>query len=246
MEFPERFFRWIFKNVLSEHELDVEFRCRRPSNDNHAVKLRQLWCEDLEEARAIWPQIRELNESGWDIDFTVVPRVREAHGHDEHPLPQTPLVSCIWADLDVRPKTVYPTTLDALNGLEAMKLLPNIIVKSGTGLHAYWLLKRPRRIPLERFQGLLKAVTRLLHGDKVAARPKRLMRVPHTINWKLQAERKFATDRFLSKKGYSLKDLKRACNVSKRSANTETNLHERKRRVREDRTLTFSQSTSKI
>lgn len=220
MEYPDRFFRWILKDVLSDHELDIEFRCRRPSEDKHAVKLRQFWCEDLEEARTIWPEIRELNESGWDIDFTVVPRLRETHGHGEHPLPQIPVVSCIWADLDVGSKTAYPTISDALNGLDAVKPLPNIIVESDTGLHVYWLLKRPRRIPLERFQGLLEAVTRLLHGDKVAARPKRLMRVPHTINWKFQAERKFAMGHFLSKRGHRLKGLETSWNVGKRSADT--------------------------
>jgi len=57
-------------------------------------------------------------------------------------------ISCLWADIDIvgaghKGKKRYPETIEkALELLNQMPLPPSIIVKSGGGLHVYWLLDK--------------------------------------------------------------------------------------------------------
>jgi hypothetical protein len=213
MEYPERFFRWIFKSALDDHELDVEFRCVDPVRGKDSIRLKQFWFRSIKEMENGWSDVEEASSSGYQIHFTVVPRLRKPQGKKEHPFPDKPIVSCVWADLDVGKDKPYATIADALKRVQKLEPLPNLIVESGIGIHAYYLLEATRKISPERFDRLLKRLNKLLKGDKNAARASRLMRVPNTINWKSEAKKKTAVVRYLSKTGYRFRDLEAAWQV---------------------------------
>ena len=211
MEFDKRFFRRIFRNILEENKFDVEFRCLYL--DKSSPRPRQFWANSQEEMEKVWPEIEELNERGYDVHFTILSRLRKAHGKAEHPVPDEPIILCVWADLDVGEDKTYSTITKALKAVQKLKPLPNLIVESGSGIHVYYLLEKPRKVSKQRLEQLLRSLTRLLKGDKGAARAGRLMRAPNTINWKPEAKRKYATVRYLSKIGYRFRNLEAAWNV---------------------------------
>lgn len=214
MKFLRRFFKRIFRNILQDHHLDIEVRCLHPSRDEESFWPKQFWCKSLVELQKHWPEIKELNLKGYNIHFTVIARRRKFQGKKEHPLPDKPIVSCVWADLDVGEDKPYKSIHKAMRAVQKLKPLPNMIVESGTGIHAYWFLEHSREVSQKRFEKLLRSLTRLLKGDKGAARAGRLMRAPNTINWKPEAERKYVTVRYLSKSGHLLRDLESAWKVN--------------------------------
>ena len=161
----------------------------------------------------MWAEIAELNQRGYDVHFTILPRLRKLQGKKEHPLPEKPIVPCVWADLDVGKDKPYATIADALKRVQKLEPLPNLIVESGIGIHVYYLLEATRKISPERLDRLLKRLTKLLDGDKGAARATRLMRVPNTINWKSEAKKKTAVVRYLAKTRYRFRDLEAAWKV---------------------------------
>lgn len=206
MKFPKRFFKRIFRNILRDHHLDLEVRCLNQFRDEDSFWPKQFWCKSLAELQGHWPEIEELNLKGYDIHFTVVARRRKFQGKKEHPLPDKPYFACLWADLDVGKGKPYRKLKEAFRALRDGQLPPDTIVESGSGLHAYYLLREPCAITKERVEALLGAITSRLHGDKGAARATRLMRVPNTYNWKT-GTKKLARVRYFPRMGYRLKDL---------------------------------------
>jgi hypothetical protein len=166
MKFEGKFFRRIFRNVLQQHHLDVEIRCLSRLNDkDNSYPPIQFWCRSLRALQERWPAIRKLSRRGWDIHFTIVGRRRKTHGRKEHPLPDKPVWTCFWADLDVGEHKPYRTFKSAYRAIKSLTLQPNIVVESGSGLHCYYLLKEPTVISLKRSDKLLKAITTKLRGD---------------------------------------------------------------------------------
>ncbi len=215
MKFPKCFFRRILTNILKDHELDVEFICLYQWGDNESLRPKHFWFRSIEEMEKAWTEIEDLNNQGYDIHFTVVPRLRKAQGMKRHPLPKKPITGCIWGDMDVGEDKPYKSAEDALARIESLKPLPSIIMESGTGFHPYYLLKEPIARSNERIEDVLHAFTALVNGDKGAARTSRLMRVPNTINWKTGRPGNLARVWYLPKTRYRLKDLETAWNVRK-------------------------------
>ena len=57
-------------------------------------------------------------------------------------------IACLWVDIDTADSSAHkaenlPKSVDEAMGLLPEKYPPSIIVSSGHGLHAYWLLKEP-------------------------------------------------------------------------------------------------------
>lgn len=213
MKFPKRFFERIFRNILQAHHLDLEIRClsrfnskKARSDSERSYPPKQFWCRSIADLQSHWPEIRKLSRRGWDVHFTVVARRRKFQGKKEHPLPGKPVWTCFWADLDVGEDKPYRTLNAAYRAVRKIKLQPNIIVESGSGLHAYYLLRKPRPIAKERAEALLIAMKDKLKGDKGAARATRLMRVPNTYNWKT-VPKKLARARYFDRTGCRLSDL---------------------------------------
>ncbi len=213
MEFPKRFFTKLFPRVLTHHQLDIEFRCLHQSGDKDSVW--QFWAKSLQEAEVLWTDISHIshiNERGFDIHFTVVPRLRIVNGRKEHPLPNIPVLRGLWADLDVGEGKPYPDIKTAIRLVLRQEIKPSVIVVSGHGLHPYYLLKHPTRLPKEEIEALLAGLAARLKGDTGAARSTRLMRVPNTYNWK-DGKRTKCTALFADFR-WTLEELRGLCSAS--------------------------------
>ena len=70
--------------------------------------------------------------------------------------------------------------------LGAFPLHPTMVVASGGGLHAYWLLKEPLVLPDEAdtAKTLLRRLAHFFGGDLASAEPARVLRVPGSWNVK--------------------------------------------------------------
>lgn len=198
--FPKEFFDLVFQNSIRENFLDVELRFRHKNG-----KVLQRWYRSKKQIKQDWYNILAKNSVGeYDVDFTVVPRVREASRNKEHKLPERPVLNCFWADLDVGEGKPFPSRKAALRRIGNVRPEPNIIVRSGRGLHAYYCLKQSKAIAAQRVEALLKKLAEKLHADLGAARLTRLMRVPHTINHKYE---KLVLFSIVNRKRYRLKRL---------------------------------------
>ena len=123
---------------------------------------------------------------------------------DEYTRPKNDEVeslTCLWCDIDIASEYAHkskalPPDLDAAISLLPAELYPSIIVFSGYGIHAYWLLReeweldtpdelRQAQELLQRLQGTIrnKAAAQGWHVDSIAD-PTRVLRVPCTWNFK--------------------------------------------------------------
>jgi hypothetical protein len=185
MDFPKQFFESVWADILDAHRRDVEIRCIHQAPDKESFPLRQFWFTNIDELEDKWPKLCELNRHGYNLHFTVVPRLRKIQERKEHPLPDEPLFACFWADLDAGKGKAFKDKSQALKRVEReVELKPTIVVGSGHGLHVYYCLRRPRAMSREAAETLLHKLAARFGGDAAAARAKRLMRVPDTFNWK--------------------------------------------------------------
>ncbi|CVK18409.1 DUF927 domain-containing protein [Sporomusa sphaeroides] len=109
-------------------------------------------------------------------------------------------ITCLWADIDVKADAHKETNLpqgieEAVDFVNSFPLLPSVIINSGHGLHAYWLLNTPWDLDeaenlrakqlMSRFQGLLKDKGKE-NGWKLdnTSDLARILRVPGTLNYK--------------------------------------------------------------
>jgi hypothetical protein len=212
MEFPRRFFRKIVGGALREGSFDIEIRCLGKRHEHDSIRPVQFWVRSVNELQKQWVEIEDRNSSGFDIHYTVLPRLRKIHGKKEHPLPDIPIVSCVWADLDVGRGKPYRRLTDALHKMRDTEPYPNIVVESGTGLHLYWLVEIAE-IEKDRLETLLRIIAKKFDGDTGASRASRLMRVPNTINWKQGGEGKVAKAFFMGSERYRFKDLEKQFRV---------------------------------
>ncbi len=94
-----------------------------------------------------------------------------------------PWTHWLWADVDGKrldPDARVGKT-KALQAVNRFHTLPQIIVDSGMGVHAYWHLDRLE--PLDRAQAVMAYIADTLKGDRVHDAP-RILRVPGTRNYK--------------------------------------------------------------
>jgi len=95
-------------------------------------------------------------------------------------------VNCLWADLDA--KDFKGGKSEALQNLRGFPLLPTIIVDSGNGYHAYWLLKEPEAISndsdVAQIEGCNRGLAKALGADASACDLARVLRLPGTWNVK--------------------------------------------------------------
>jgi len=115
------------------------------------------------------------DNAGWDIFFGVLPRIVEegTAGATESE------VHVLWADVDA--KSHDADKAQALFAIGSANLTPSILVDSGNGWHAYWLLREPVGFPDA--QNAMRGLAKALGGDHVydAAR---ILRLPGTHNHK--------------------------------------------------------------
>lgn len=109
------------------------------------------------------------------VFFGLMPRREIGKGKAKDVLP----ARLVWADLDIKD---YPSGEEEMRGqLARFPLPPTIVVRSGHGLHCYWLLKE--EVLPEELSQIANDLRRRLGGDS-AFDAARLLRLPGTFNRK--------------------------------------------------------------
>jgi Primase C terminal 1 (PriCT-1) len=111
----------------------------------------------------------------------------------------------IWADLDAKGGHTQESRTEQL--LE-LPLQPSIMVWTGGGWHAYFLLEKPADGPeeLQRAELIMRRLAAGLRSDPVHDRS-RILRVPGTYNWKYGEPRPVVMERFDPDLRYGLEKL---------------------------------------
>jgi hypothetical protein len=137
----------------------------------------------------------ELDAGGTEgVFFGVCPRASDLGEHRRGGLVDVSRVQALWVDIDVAhathaAKNLPPGTLEAASLLAGLPD-PTMVVWSGGGLHAYWVLDEPlsREAGARACEGL-QAIVRAAAAQRgwhldATANPDRVLRVPGTTNRK--------------------------------------------------------------
>lgn len=95
--------------------------------------------------------------------------------------------------------------------LAGCQIPPSIVIHSGGGLHAYWLLDTPMDVAgrIEATKTLLRRLARAVDGDLAVAEVARVLRVPNTLNHKHQPPALVSTETFEPTRRYAVEDIDR-------------------------------------
>jgi hypothetical protein len=176
-KYPRKFLKAVYGSQLAQSGMKLEIRCIHFAHGNRVVRR---FYGSLGELKEGWEDLQTLNHDGYNIFFAVALRDPK---NDYQP-PQPILLTCLWVDIDVGPDKSNKTLEDALRRLHRLGSRPTICVKSGHGLHAYWCLTKPAILDPSDAKQLLRALAKATGGDMQCAEVARLLRMPHTINWK--------------------------------------------------------------
>lgn len=168
-----------FTDALFPPDDLVELRLVESWNERGKSQARVLsrsW-QRAAELPAAWASLAEKNAQGANIYFGVNPRTGRGGRKDS-----VRTIRSVWADFD---------GIDLAEArsrwLPHLPEEPSIVVASGHGVHAYWLLRRPFVIRRERerrrFEAMLKAIYRRLGCDSVQD-VSRVLRLPGFWNVK--------------------------------------------------------------
>lgn len=95
-------------------------------------------------------------------------------------------VVCVWADIDG--KDFEGGKDEALQRVKGFPILPSLLVDSGHGYHAYWVLAEPIILrgadDRARFKQILSGVVKELSGDRSKVNLDACLRLPGTLNLK--------------------------------------------------------------
>jgi hypothetical protein len=111
----------------------------------------------------------------------------------------------LFADLDFTAQN----EADIRIALDRAGLPPSIIVRSGGGLHPWWLLKEPEDLQqtAAATKSLLRRLAIALDGDLAAAEPARILRLPNTLNFKFTPPRPVTVACFEPDRRYNLSEF---------------------------------------
>ena len=135
-------------------------------------KVKQHWFEDHDEVTDL---SLKWSDEGWDVYYGVLPRIDHG-GKADNVVRETPT---LWADVDA--KAHSGSKQASLMALIDYEIPPAVVVDSGHGYHAYWVLDQ--FIPVDRATTIMQGIARTIKGDHVYDAP-RILRLPGTQNWK--------------------------------------------------------------
>ena len=163
--------------VSAPQERLLELRCIHPING----QVRSIWSK-VHERNSVLEQAKQLNTQEYGVYFAPCLRT-EKKGNAQ----SASYVPALWVDIDCDNDPMQRET--ALERLNNFDLKPSVIVDSGGGWHAYWLLKQPYILETEDdrsyIANILKGLFQLLGGDKNYVKSvASVMRLPSTINTK--------------------------------------------------------------
>jgi hypothetical protein len=187
------FFTAIFSNKPANHNILV-WELNRQLDTKH-----NNFFNNIEQAASFTEQKKP---DGTDVYFCIgtLPKLKKGRGKLNDVLG----IGSVHLDIDIKNNLAHkkdnlPSTIDeALNFVNSIELKPSIIISSGYGIHAYWLLKnfidfsddtdvRDSAAGLiESWQKMYKLKAGLMGYDVDATQDiTRVLRVPDTLNWKI-------------------------------------------------------------
>jgi hypothetical protein len=135
----------------------------------------------------------------WNVYFGVGLRSK-MRGKDE----DVACLPAVWTDIDFK-VTPEETAREKLRGFP---LKPSIVVRTGGGVHAYWLLREAAvGTELTKVRPILKAIARAVGGDTAVCTLKQIMRVPGSVNIKYSPHRPVTITFWNPDLRYSLSDF---------------------------------------
>ena len=152
-------------------------------NDNGAGPVRPLFSRDAEMVVA---HCRKWDVDGRGMFFGVCTRITGSHRGRRADLAECP---ALWADIDTGKMGLDKDKVVA--ALRTLPFPPSVIVDSGGGLHAYWLLNEAIDVTVdagdttgESVTSALKQLAGICAGDLKVCELARVMRLPGTANSK--------------------------------------------------------------
>ena len=112
-------------------------------------------------------------------------------------------LQAVWVDIDFH--TVSPEV--ARTSLRESPARPSAVVHSGGGLHLYWFFRPAVEAADPAVRRVLEGLADHFRGDRHAAEPARILRVPGSVNHKYTPSRHVWLQRVDPRRTYSLRDL---------------------------------------
>jgi hypothetical protein len=108
----------------------------------------------------------------------------------------------LFVDLDFKD---FPSEAKARAALARAPLPPGLVVASGGGLQALWLLREPLDLSSDApaAKALLRRLARFVGGDLASAEPARVLRLPNTWNLKYEPKRPVRVEVFEPERRYN-------------------------------------------
>ena len=197
------FFKTIFEPALNSGYGDIEIR---------------VFPKDRGARSSFYSSEREAGEvaynlcnQGINVFFGVNPRT-EKSGKKVN----VKYLSAFHVDLDYgdeghKKTSKHGTYESALNAIHELSLQPTIIVHTGGGFHAYWVLAHPLKVEdygVDVLETINKSLSATLGGDSGTQDISRVFRVPGTYNLKTPYKARLAEIISNSKKKYAFDDFR--------------------------------------
>ncbi len=157
-----------FLNLLMKPKCHMELRAIRVGGGVTG----RLWADNADEVEEFALKYGRNSE----IYMGVAPRTRRGGGLADCALP-----TALWIDAD--------NEKDTRAELALFDLDPSMIVRSGRGLHVYWLLNGAGPRDQDQVKQALRQLATRLDGDMQSAEPAHILRVPGTMNHKYSPPR---------------------------------------------------------
>jgi hypothetical protein len=138
-----------------------------------------------------------LDSDGFEVFYGVALRSEK-----DGKAASVPSLSALWLDLDAKERT----RAEVMRGLWAISPAPQIVVDSGRGFHAYFLLREPET-DFELTEAIMRGMAEQTGGDHVHDRG-RVLRLPGTHNHKQDPPIPVRLLRYEVERRHSISDFK--------------------------------------
>lgn len=143
---------------------------------------------------------QRLTDDGFDVYFSLGCTPAPVAENKRSTADNISALGCLWVDIDIADDNAHasqklPPNIEYAELILPADIPPSVIVSSGHGLHAYWILKQPAMLTTETRDNVKLAIKKIQQVCKnnAAARgwtvdstadPSRILRVPGTWNFK--------------------------------------------------------------
>lgn len=173
--------RYFFESLFNQTEGYIELRGLGPLWSGSPRTNIGTWHQTVDDALTQVEFLKQL-DTPIDIYFGVCRRPSAQAGTND----STSHAQCVWVDVDAKDikggKDEAYRILWSANGVYDR---PTFLVDSGHGYHGYWVLDGPSD-NLERITQINRGLTQRYQGDVKSVNAARILRVPNTLNVKVQ------------------------------------------------------------